>query len=59
MSNLKEGDIVELKSGSPYMTIVELHSNGSTAVVSWFCYDDHDIKTKVIELIALTKNSNS
>ncbi|OTG86707.1 hypothetical protein B9T31_06830 [Acinetobacter sp. ANC 4558] len=58
MSNFQEGDIVELKSGSPNMTITEINGNGY-AVVAWYCYDSNEIKTKPIETTALKKKQNS
>lgn len=42
MEELKIGDLVELKSGGPVMTIGKIHSpNGYTeAVCFWFGYSD-------------------
>lgn len=41
MSDIKAGDVVELKSGSPRLTVVVVNpadeSGEETAVLSWYC----------------------
>ena len=48
MSNFKEGDVVQLKSGSPLMTISFVRTDGSV-IVSWYDGDSGSIKTEVIK----------
>lgn len=36
MENFKVGDVVQLKSGSPAMTIVELYNNNEFATCTWY-----------------------
>lgn len=56
MSNFQEGDVVQLKSGGPMMTIAMIHNNADkTAFVRWYNQADSKIEGCIIELITLQK----
>lgn len=62
MSDFKKGDIVQLKSGGPLMTIVELGNYGATgpelgAKCMWF--DGKRPLTEVFDLAALVAVDDS
>ena len=57
MSDLKIGDVVQLKSGGPVMTIAEIRDYSSSrdgALCEWF--DDKEKKNAVFALITLQKH---
>ncbi|WP_419870080.1 YodC family protein [Chryseobacterium sp. CT-SW4] len=39
--NFKLGDVVQLKSGSPSMTIVEIFNNHTMASCTWYDFSTH------------------
>jgi uncharacterized protein YodC (DUF2158 family) len=52
---IKPGDVVQLKSGGPYMTVeVECGDTGKVDVV-WYDTDTKKMETRRIASIALTK----
>lgn len=48
---INAGDVVQLKSGGPLMTVDEVR--GESARLIWF--DDHDMKNGTVPLIGLKK----
>jgi uncharacterized protein YodC (DUF2158 family) len=54
MSNFKPGDVVQLKSGGPVVTITHVHNNEQRTVgVRWFDSESGSFKTDVLEEIAI------
>lgn len=49
---IKPGDVVQLKSGGPKMTVLWLDKD--RVVCGWFCSDAAEMKTASIHLVALT-----
>lgn len=57
MIEFKLGDIVELKSGGPAMTIIGLPSEklGSLIQIAWFSGNDDEIRVSHMPAFALVK----
>lgn len=60
MSEIKVGDVVELKAGGPRMVVAKLFdSSGSPcAVVQWFQESDGEFRDDNIALAALVKSAD-
>ena len=56
MDDLKEGDVVMLKSGGPVMTINKIHSSGEVTC-QWF--DAANLKDDLFKLHSLEKYEES
>lgn len=58
MENFKEGDVVQLKSGGPRMTIIELYNDNTYAYCTWYDSDTnvlhemHPFPTLALKLYA-------
>ena len=53
VSSFAPGDVVQLKSLGPAMTVVALREDGVEAV--WYDEVDGDVKTRVVPAVALVK----
>jgi uncharacterized protein YodC (DUF2158 family) len=54
MSNFKEGDVVKLNSGSPFLTIVGFNQSDRKVQVRWYDNNSGDFKYATIEPSALS-----
>ncbi|MGF7466538.1 YodC family protein [Alcaligenes nematophilus] len=52
MSAFKVGDVVQLKSGSPEMTVIDMNQEGSDVKCMWFVIDN-SARTQSIPAVAL------
>ncbi len=50
---MKGGDLVQLKSGSPIMTIIWVDNTNQTASCAWYCTEEFKFKSQEIVLIGL------
>jgi len=55
MSNFKEGDVVRLNSGSPYLTVVGFNQSDRKVQVRWYDNSSNDFKYASLEPAALYK----
>lgn len=53
MADFKAGDIVQLKSGGPKMTVARLEDNGANAVCGWFIGKKEQLKTFPVAMLKL------
>lgn len=54
MSNFKEGDVVQLNSGSPLLTVVGFNQSDRKVQVRWYDNNAGDFKYATIEPSALS-----
>ena len=47
MEGFKEGDVVQLKSGSPAMTICEVYNGGSFVYCTWYDFSNNSWNKEV------------
>lgn len=52
MSTFKVGDVVQLKSGSPEMTVIDKVPDGSKVECMWFTADN-EARTQTIPVVAM------
>lgn len=52
MSTFNVGDVVQLKSGGPEMTVIDRELDGNKVECMWFVFD-HEARTRSIPAIAL------
>lgn len=57
MDQIKKGDVVQMKSGGPLMTVTNIGGNGDSAYCEWF--DATNPKAKSFDLCALKLASES
>ena len=57
MSEIKAGDVVELKSGGPRMTVDKVIDSGMNVTVVWFCQGGiaHEL---IFSVAALVKSAD-
>lgn len=55
MSNFKEGDVVRLNSGSPFLTVVGFNQSDRKVQVRWYDNSSNDFKYAALEPAALYK----
>jgi uncharacterized protein YodC (DUF2158 family) len=48
---IKPGEIVQLKSGGPKMTVSRLEDNGTNAVCGWFVGNKEKLKTFAVVML--------
>jgi uncharacterized protein YodC (DUF2158 family) len=53
MANFEPGDIVQIKSGGPIMTVTQISAKDVTCL--WFSEQAGDVRTATVPMIALEK----